>query len=49
MWTISNTAWLPGPRPLQAVETVCWVVIVTNAFNLLDNMDGLAAVIAAVS
>ena len=32
----------------QAVATVCWVVIVTNAFNLLDNMDGLAAGIAAI-
>ena len=49
VWTITNTAWLPGPRPLQAVATVCWVVIVTNSFNLLDNMDGLAAGIAAVS
>ena len=45
----ASTAWLPGPRPLQAVATVCWVVIVTNSFNLLDNMDGLAAGIAAVS
>ena len=34
---------------MQAVETVCWVVIVTNSFNLLDNMDGLAAGVAAVS
>ncbi len=49
VWTTTNTAWLPGPRPLQAVATVCWVVIVTNSFNLLDNMDGLAAGIAAVS
>ena len=49
VWTTTNTAWIPGPRPLQAVATVCWVVIVTNSFNLLDNMDGLAAGIAAVS
>ena len=49
VWTTTSTAWLPGPRPLQAVATVCWVVIVTNSFNLLDNMDGLAAGIAAVS
>ena len=49
VWTTTNTTWLPGPRPLQAVATVCWVVIVTNSFNLLDNMDGLAAGIAAVS
>jgi UDP-GlcNAc:undecaprenyl-phosphate GlcNAc-1-phosphate transferase len=49
VWTTTNTSWLPGPRPLQAVATVCWVVIVTNSFNLLDNMDGLAAGVAAVS
>jgi UDP-GlcNAc:undecaprenyl-phosphate/decaprenyl-phosphate GlcNAc-1-phosphate transferase len=49
VWTTTSTAWLPGPRPLQAVETVCWVVIVTNSFNLLDNMDGLAGGVAAVS
>ena len=49
VWTTTTSSWLPGPRPLQAVATVCWVVIVTNSFNLLDNMDGLAAGIAAVS
>ena len=49
MWATTNTAWLPGPPLFQAVATVCWVVIVTNSFNLLDNMDGLAAGIAAVS
>ena len=49
VWTTTSTTWLPGPRPVQAVETVCWVVIVTNSFNLLDNMDGLAAGVAAVS
>ena len=49
VWATTNTAWLPGPPLFQAVATVCWVVIVTNSFNLLDNMDGLAAGIAAVS
>ncbi len=49
VWTTASTTWLPGPRPMQAVATVCWVVIVTNSFNLLDNMDGLAAGVAAVS
>lgn len=29
--------------------TIIWVVGLTNAFNLLDNMDGLAAGIAAIS
>ena len=31
------------------VLTVVWVVVVTNALNLLDNMDGLAPGVAAMS
>jgi UDP-GlcNAc:undecaprenyl-phosphate GlcNAc-1-phosphate transferase len=39
-----NSAHLAGvPASLNAVITVAWVVGVTNAFNLLDNMDGLSA------
>ena len=34
---------------LNAAITVLWVVGVTNAYNLLDNMDGLSAGIAAIS
>jgi len=35
--------------PLLTIPlTVLWVVGITNAFNLLDNMDGLAAGIAAI-
>lgn len=30
--------WLPG-----LVLTIFWVVLITNAFNLLDGLDGLAA------
>lgn len=43
---------LPGPQWVDAVVTILWVVGVTNALNLLDNMDGLSAgvtTIAAVS
>ena len=36
-------------HPVDALVTVLWVVGVTNAFNLLDNMDGLAAGVAALS
>jgi UDP-GlcNAc:undecaprenyl-phosphate/decaprenyl-phosphate GlcNAc-1-phosphate transferase len=32
--------------PLDDVLTVGWLVLVTNAFNLLDNMDGAAAAVA---
>lgn len=34
---------------LNIVATVLWVVTVTNAFNLLDNMDGLSGGVAAIS
>jgi UDP-GlcNAc:undecaprenyl-phosphate GlcNAc-1-phosphate transferase len=40
---------LPGPRWLDIVITVVWVVGVTNAFNLLDNMDGLSAGVATIA
>ena len=34
---------------LNYVVTVLWVVGITNAFNLLDNMDGLSAGVAVIS
>lgn len=34
---------------LDAVVTVAWIVGITNAFNLLDNMDGLSAGVAAIA
>jgi UDP-GlcNAc:undecaprenyl-phosphate/decaprenyl-phosphate GlcNAc-1-phosphate transferase len=34
---------------LDALVTIGWIVAVTNAFNLLDNMDGLCAGIAAIA
>ena len=34
---------------LDAVLTILWIIVVTNAFNLLDNMDGLSAGIAVIS
>ena len=40
---------LPGPAWFGAVVVILWVVGVTNAFNLLDNMDGLSAGVAALA
>ena len=38
------------PHPsLNVVATVFWVVYITNAINLLDNMDGLAGGVAAIA
>lgn len=39
---------IPNPF-LNLFLTLIWVVGITNAFNLLDNMDGLSAGVAAIS
>jgi UDP-GlcNAc:undecaprenyl-phosphate/decaprenyl-phosphate GlcNAc-1-phosphate transferase len=39
--------WLES-RLLDSVLTMVWIVGLTNAFNLLDNMDGLCAGIALI-
>jgi UDP-GlcNAc:undecaprenyl-phosphate GlcNAc-1-phosphate transferase len=36
-------------EPLNVAFTLLWVVGITNAFNLLDNMDGLSAGVAFVA
>ena len=38
-----------GTAILDLPLTIVWVVVVTNALNLLDNMDGLAPGVAAMS
>lgn len=50
------TLWFAGVQILlfdipviDAVLTILWIVGVTNAFNLLDNMDGLSAGTAAIA
>ncbi len=40
---------LTGVPMLDVVLTLVWVVGVTNAFNLLDNMDGLAGGMAVIA
>jgi len=40
---------LTGVELLDTLITMFWIVGLTNAFNLLDNMDGLAAGIAAIA
>ena len=41
--TLLGNPWLDG------VATVAWVVLVVNAINLLDNMDGLSAGVVAIA
>jgi UDP-GlcNAc:undecaprenyl-phosphate GlcNAc-1-phosphate transferase len=38
---------LTGVTAIDALLTLTWIVGITNAFNLLDNMDGLASGVAA--
>jgi UDP-GlcNAc:undecaprenyl-phosphate GlcNAc-1-phosphate transferase len=40
---LTSSSWING------IATVAWIILLTNAFNLIDNMDGLAAGTAAVS
>ncbi|MBI3647482.1 MAG: undecaprenyl/decaprenyl-phosphate alpha-N-acetylglucosaminyl 1-phosphate transferase [Actinobacteria bacterium] len=49
LWIVGVGAGLFGVAPLDLGLTVFWVVAVTNAFNLIDNMDGLLAGVAAIS
>lgn len=39
---------IPGGRGVSIILTILWIAAVTNAFNFLDNMDGLSAGVAAV-
>ncbi len=47
MWGL-RLHWLPSPVADQAL-TIFWLVGITNAMNLLDNLDGLAAGVAAIA
>ena len=35
-------------EPIDTVITVVWIVVITNAFNLLDNMDAACGVISTI-
>ena len=37
-----------APAPVSVALTVVWIVVVTNCFNFLDNMDGLSSGVAAI-
>jgi UDP-GlcNAc:undecaprenyl-phosphate GlcNAc-1-phosphate transferase len=43
-----RTSFMPG-EALDVIVTLAWIVGMTNAFNLLDNMDGLSAGVALVA
>ncbi len=41
--------FLPGGQLVNAIASVLWIVTITNAFNFIDNMDGLCAGVGAIS
>ena len=49
VWALGVGVSITGVGGLDAVITVIWVVGITNAFNLLDNMDGLSAGLSAIA
>ncbi len=49
VWSSGTGVIVTTSEALNMGLTVLWIVGITNAFNLLDNMDGLAAGIAAIS
>lgn len=47
---IAGHRLLPGISPLLSIPiTLVWIIGITNAFNFLDNMDGLSAGVAAIA
>ena len=44
-----TTAFIVGHGVVGAAIALVWLVGLTNAFNLLDNMDGLSATLAALA
>ena len=49
VWAVGGGVDLFGPGITDALVTMLWVVGITNAFNLLDNMDGLSSGVAAIA
>lgn len=51
VWLVPNlrlTAFIEAPLVTTAL-TVVWIVALINSFNMLDNMDGLSAGVAAIA
>lgn len=49
LWLEGVRAGFFGVPALDLVLTIAWIVVVTNALNLLDNMDGLASGVTAIA
>ena len=49
LWFADVRAGFFGIPALDLVLTIAWVVVIVNAVNLLDNMDGLASGVAVIA
>lgn len=49
LWVVGIGAGVFGTTALDLPLTIAWVIVVTNAINLVDNMDGLASGITAAA
>ena len=49
VWPFGIRAGEALGAPASIVLSVLWIVLITNAFNFLDNMDGLSAGVAAIA
>lgn len=49
LWAVGIQVSFSGVTTLDFVVTVVWVVGITNALNLLDNMDGLSAGVTSIA
>jgi len=48
-WADVRVEFFIESRPLTAALSAFWIVLIVNAFNFLDNMDGASAGIAAIT
>lgn len=48
-WLLDVRVMEALPAPISIALTVVWIVAITNAFNFLDNMDGLSAGVGAIA
>ena len=48
VWFEVRLLTILGPLP-SVILTVLWIVVVTNAINFMDNMDGLAGGVSAIA
>ena len=49
LWTVGVRAGVFGLAITDLPLTILWIVAVVNAFNMIDNMDGVASAVAGAS